>query len=348
MTSGSTAEPKLLPSRGRLYLDVLHGRSDPTEPAPHDVLMGAFAHVGVGLYLPLMAALLGAPLWAFDPSRIAPAAILPRAAEFGATYWLTVPSLLRRLLAVGRPDHPVPSLRMLATSGEALHGEDVDAIRALLGPDVTIAQRYGATEVGPIARHLIGPGELAPSGPLPAGRARDGLTLAIVDDDERPVPPGTVGRIRVDGRLSAISDAAVDLGDGRQRLVLSDLGTIGEDGLLRLTGRQDRMVKVGGVRVEPGAVEDVLRRVPGVREVAVVPVAIPGGEHRLVAHVVVDVPGGVAPEVLRAAARAALSSMAVPARFVIGTDPLPLLANGKLDRRSLVERSGTGSITTRR
>lgn len=335
MTSGSTAAPKLLASRSWHIDDLLVGRSDESEPGPDDILMGAFSHVGVGLYLPIVAALLGAPLWSFDPGRIAPSEVLPRAAALGATYWLTVPSLLRRLLAAGRPDAPLPRLRMLATSGEALHGEDVVAIRRLLGPDVTIAQRYGATEVGPIARHLIGPGESAPPGPLPAGEARAGLGITVVDDDERPVPAGTVGRIAVEGRLGAICEGATDVGDGRERVVLSDLGTLGDDGLLRIVGREDRMVKVGGVRVEPGAVEDVLRRVDGVREVAVVPVPIPGGEHRLVAHVVVDDPAAVTAAALRGAARAALTSMAVPARFVIGTEPLPLLANGKLDRRAL-------------
>lgn len=341
MTSGSTAEPKLLPVRGRLYRDLVAGRSDEAEPGRGDVLMAAFSHVGVGLYLPIAAALLGAPLWSFDPIRIAPSAILPRAAELGVTYWLTVPSLLRRLLALEHTAHPVPSLRTVATSGEALHGEDVQSIRTVLGPDVMVAQRYGATEVGPIARHFVGPGDPAPPGPLPAGRPRDGIVVTIVDDAELPVPPGSVGRIRVEGELGALNRDAMDLGDGQERLVLSDLGSIGPDGLLRLAGREDRMVKVGGVRVEPGAVEDVLRRVPGVREVAVVPVPIPGGEHRLVAHVVLDRPDAVTPEALRAAARASLTSMAVPARFVLGTDPLPLLPNGKLDRRSLIDRSRT-------
>ena len=337
MTSGSTAEPKVIATRATFYLDLLTGPPDVAEPGPDDLLMGAFAYIGVGLHLPLAAALFGRPLWSFDPNRLAPSAVLSGAAAFGATYWLTVPSMLRRLLSATRRGGPVPRLRMLATSGEALHGQDVRAIRDLLGPSVTIVQRYGATEVGSIARLVLGPGESAPDGPLPAGRPRDGLSVTIVDDDERPVPPGTVGRIRVEGRLSGAGIAATAVGGGRERFVLGDLGTIEADGLLRIVGRQDRMVKVGGVRIEPGAVEDVLRTVAGVREVAVVPVPIRGGEHRLVAHVVVDDPATVTATALRAAATASLTSMAVPARFVIGTEPLPLLPNGKLDRRALAE-----------
>jgi acyl-coenzyme A synthetase/AMP-(fatty) acid ligase len=336
-TSGSTAAPKPLSIRARWWADLVDGPDWPGRPRHDDVLFGPFARIGVGLVPPLVAAMLGTSAWSFDPSRIALGSVLGRAAEVGATHLTIVPSLLRRILTASRTDGTRPRLRVVSCSGEPLTGEDVLAIRAVLGDEVTVVQRYGSTECGPISGHAIGPETTPEPGPLPVGRPIPGIEVRIVDGHESPVPAGSIGRIEVTGRLIGTGFQVTELPDGRERFVTSDLGLVDDDGLLWIKGRDDRMVKIGGVRVEPGAVEGVLRSVPGVLEVAVVPTPIADGDLRLVAHVVIRPGAAATVDDLRQAALGPLSSMAVPARFVMRTDPLPLLPNGKIDRRALID-----------
>lgn len=60
-----------------------------------------------------------------------------------------------------------------------------------------------------------------------------------------------------------------------------DVGCLDEEGYLYLLGRTDDMIITGGLNVFPGEVEDVIRRHPKVKDVAVVGLPDPGGERLL-------------------------------------------------------------------
>ncbi|HEU4884131.1 MAG TPA: amino acid adenylation domain-containing protein, partial [Longimicrobium sp.] len=99
---------------------------------------------------------------------------------------------------------------------------------------------------------------------------------------------------------------------------------------LEYLGRLDQQVKVRGFRIEPGEIEAVLRRLPGVADCAVVARADDAGERRLVAYVV----GDAQPEQMRAHLRRTLPEYMVPGAFV-RLDALPLTPSGKVDRKAL-------------
>ncbi|CAM5242980.1 D-alanine--D-alanyl carrier protein ligase [Streptomyces tanashiensis] len=106
-----------------------------------------------------------------------------------------------------------------------------------------------------------------------------------------------------------------------------------EDGVVLYRGRLDHQVKVHGFRIEPGEIESVLLGHPAVEQ-AVVTAPLGGdGQRRLIAHVV---PDGEAPEPgeLLDWLRERLPAYMAPAHFVT-LDALPLLSNGKLDRKAL-------------
>lgn len=107
------------------------------------------------------------------------------------------------------------------------------------------------------------------------------------------------------------------------------------DGRLHVLGRSDDVVTVKGVNVALGAIEAVVRTELGVREVAVVAVSDERRGHRLMAYVVMSDPVGlpaIAPLVVERLGGAARPE-------VIDVDALPLLPNGKIDRRALAERA---------
>jgi aryl carrier-like protein len=106
------------------------------------------------------------------------------------------------------------------------------------------------------------------------------------------------------------------------------------DGQLDFVGRRDRQVKLHGYRIEPGEVEAVLARHPGVLMAAVVAREGPPGELRLVAYVVAREKPGPSAEALRVFLRERLPDFMVPATFV-PMESLPLTLSGKVDWRAL-------------
>jgi acyl carrier protein len=104
------------------------------------------------------------------------------------------------------------------------------------------------------------------------------------------------------------------------------------EGQLEFLGRNDFQVKVLGVRVELGEVEDRLLACDGVSEVVVTAREDRPGDQRLVAYYSGE--RAPEPEVLRAHARAGLPEYMVPSLYV-KLPSLPLSPSGKVDRRAL-------------
>ena len=158
-------------------------------------------------------------------------------------------------------------------------------IRAQLTPDLFIC--YASTECGFSSYGAVS------SFPTTSGAAGYTLPWAeveVVDDADRPLPPGEIGAIRARG-AEAVSgyyqaeDAGGDFRNGW--FYPGDLGALSTEGLLTIAGRTGEVMNCGGVKIAPLAVEDALLRCPGVRDAAAVAVSRPDGFDRPVAAVVV-------------------------------------------------------------
>ena len=112
-----------------------------------------------------------------------------------------------------------------------------------------------------------------------------------------------------------------------------DGGTV-EGGVVRVAGRLADVVVTGGEKVWPDPVERILRRLPGVADVAVAGRPDPEWGQRVVAWVV---PDGPPPDLdaVRDAVRAELPAYCTPKELVV-VDALPRTALGKVRRRALV------------
>jgi acyl-coenzyme A synthetase/AMP-(fatty) acid ligase len=335
-TSGSTGAPRLIADRAA----VIHGRTLPDldVPRPPERIASNVAAAG-GFLTRMVQALLSGDLFiGFTLDDRPPSEVVARLRAASITRLTVTPSVLRRLAQAGRESAPGTAERALSTVrevwtiGEPLQWSDVAAARRLCGPHVHVRNAYGSTEAGIITEHVVGPDAAVGEGPVPVGRAVAGRGVHVRDDEGRVVTDGTVGRIVVEGRFTTEGVGFEELPDGRERYVSSDLGRVDADGVLHHLGRADDTVKVAGMRVETSAVEAVIRALPGVVDVAVVPITLAPGEVRLVAHVVTDPARPADPAVLRRLTGAAVTGVAVPARFVLHTEPLPLLPSGKVDR----------------
>ncbi len=115
------------------------------------------------------------------------------------------------------------------------------------------------------------------------------------------------------------------------RVVTGDLGHFDDRGALVVTGRRDDVIITGGEKVQPAEVEDVLRRHPAVRDVAVA-----GRSDRVYGQALeaLIVGEGATPEEIVAWSRERLPSHQVPRR-VRFVERLPRSDGGKLLRREL-------------
>ena len=307
-TSGTAGAPKLVElsrvavsAAVGLSFDAL-GRSagmvalDPSEPW---VACLTPAHVG-GLAVLLRGLIFSSPVTVLERFE---ASMLVEQAPAGAHVAL-VPAMLRRLVEA-RAD--LSALGVLLVGGGAVDQELRDAAARLGGRVVTT---YGLTETC-------------------GGIAYDGC---LFEDTRARVVDGQVelhGPTLMEGyRHDPAATATAFTLDGWLRT--GDVGAIGDDGLLKVRGRLDEMIRTGADTVWPQEVERALRDHPKVAEVAVAGRPDPEWGERVVAFVV-PAHGEDPPTLdeLRAHASDRLARFKAPKDLVLVSE-LPRTASGKV------------------
>jgi acyl-CoA synthetase (AMP-forming)/AMP-acid ligase II len=195
---------------------------------------------------------------------------------------------------------------------------------------------YGATEVGSVT--FAHPGQCAD--PLAVGKPLPGVSILILDAEAphitRPLAPGIEGQvaIRATSMLSHyIGGDRTDPAFLQDYFLMGDLGRLGEDGALTITGRLKLLIDVGGFKVNPLEVERTIAQHPSIAEVVVLPVPVSQTVSRLKA-VVTSAGGEVPIDEVRAFTRARLAGHKVPRLFEV-VESLPKSPTGKVLRRQL-------------
>jgi acyl-CoA synthetase (AMP-forming)/AMP-acid ligase II len=225
---------------------------------------------GLGLGV-LGSVLHGATVLLFD--GFDPASIVSAFASNGATVFMGVPTMYVRLLEhVGREPAAGAALSKarLFTSGSApLPAGDFAAFRAATSH--AVLERYGMTET---FFTLSNPyeGERRPGS---VGLPVPGCEIRIVDDAGSSLPDGEAGELVVksNGMLTRYrnrpEETAASFRDGW--FLTGDVAARSPDGYVTLHGRKSvDFVKSGGYRISAREIEEILKRHPQVRDVAVV------------------------------------------------------------------------------
>ncbi|MDH1549377.1 MULTISPECIES: non-ribosomal peptide synthetase [Pseudomonas] len=242
-------------------------------------------------------------------------------------------------------------VRLVITGGEALTGEHLQRIRQAFAPQ-QFFNAYGPTETVVMPLACLAP-EVLPAalGSVPIGQVIGSRTAYILDEDLALLPQGGIGELYVGGAglaqgyhdrpgLSAERFVADPFGSAGGRLYRTgDLVRLGADGLVEYVGRADQQVKIRGFRIELGEIESRLQAHGDVDEAVVLALDLPGGK-QLVGYLVCQQAAADNEaqhrlrEAVKAEARQHLPDYMVPAHLVL-LDSLPLMGNGKLDRRAL-------------
>ncbi len=213
-----------------------------------------------------------------------------------------------------------------------------------------LVEGYGMTETSPVA---LGSPLSAARRPGMLGIPFPSTRMRVVDPDEpsRDVPRGERGELLLAGpqifagywRRPEESAEVLLEHDGTTWLRTGDVVVVEDDGFVRLVDRIKEVIITGGFNVYPSQVEEHLRRMPGVQDVAVV--GIPGGDlgEKVVAAIVLA-EGATRIELsaVRAWSESALARYAHPRDLVVLPE-LPRSQIGKVLRRvvrqQIIDRS---------
>lgn len=203
----------------------------------------------------------------------------PVLAQEGITATVMTPVLLSQLLdqAQGQVPQLAPALRWLLVGGKHFSVELKQRALQALGP--CVHEYYGTTETG--VNTMADPADLA-SHPGSVGRAYDGNDVAIVDATNKRLPALQSGRIAVDSYMNMASygdgQAPVIELDGQRFLLTPDKGYFDEQGRLFLLNRSDNPHN----HVNLYRLEDAIRAMPGVADVAILSSGAQAGDETFV------------------------------------------------------------------
>jgi amino acid adenylation domain-containing protein len=227
------------------------------------------------------------------------------------------------------------ALRYLLTGGDVLRRNPIP------GLGFTVVNNSGVSEASVVSTS----GVVGLDGVPGIGLPIEGVTVRVVDDEGRPVPPGTVGELMICGisvargylgrpELTA-RRFGVDPLDATQRAYRTgDRVRVTAAGEVEFAGRLDDQIQIRGLRVEVGEVAAQLATQPGVAESVVLPLG--DGDDRYLAAFVVPAEG-YDPAAITATLAARLPEYMLP-RGVLELDRFPVTTTGKIDRRVLADR----------
>jgi amino acid adenylation domain-containing protein len=282
-----------------------------------------------------------------ESAHLAPAKLVR---EQRLTMWASVPSAvgLMQSFHMLKPG-AFPSVRASVFCGEPLPAAYADAWQRA-APNSIVENLYGPTETTVAITRYRWDGAHSPAqcrdGIVPIGWMFDGQQGRVVDADLRAARPGEPGELCLAGSQVALGYWQNPAETARRFVTLPDAGDArwyrtgdlvrqDDDGCLYYLGRLDDQIKIRGYRVELQEIDHVVRQ--AAHADMVMTVAWPvrdGSAEGVVTFVAGSDPGGT--EGVLAACRARLPDYMVP-REIRFLDALPLSANGKIDRRRLVQ-----------
>ncbi len=256
------------------------------------------------------------------------------------TQTVMVPTMVAMLF-----DHPdfspdrLASLQMLTYGASPMPAATLERLFEAL-PDVEITQGYGMTECSALLTwldevdHRRGGPRLGS-----AGRAVEGVSLSIRDDNGDEVPRGGTGEVCARGGNFMQGywnkpDATDEAFRGGWYHT-GDAGYIDDEGYLFLVDRVKDMIVTGGENVYSAEVESALSKHPAVDQVAVIGIPHETWGEQVHAIVVVAADAQVTEDEIREFAREHIAGYKVPKSVEFRTEPLPLSGALKVLKREL-------------
>lgn len=255
-----------------------------------------------------------------------------------ATHTWMLPSTLDHVMDQLPSGFVKPERLEISTAGAALAAATRSRVCGALA--TSIVSSYGSNEVGPVCVMTEdGRGVVVP-----------GTEVQVVDEQDRDLPLGTPGQLRV--RNTVMADAYLDHAEATAQRFKQGWFYPGDEavmlapGELQLLGRSDDMLNFAGFKRRPEEVEATLNTLPGVRDAAAL--THPNHDGVVTLYLALVLQSGASTETVAPALRSALQ-LPVKQMVVRQFSALPRTSTGKLRRKSLLpffinppQTTGTG------
>ena len=338
-SSGTTGRPK----------GVMHRHASPQataetyardvlETAPDDRFLSVaklFFAYGLGNSLTFPMAVGATAI--LNPARPTPAGVLELVRNEQPTLFFASPGFVAALLDTDAPDDAFATVRLTVTAGEALPADLQRRFSERFGHPVL--DGIGSTE----ALHIFLSNTKGAVRPGTSGMPVAGYEARLHDEHGAEVlEADTPGYLHVRGPSTATGywerpeDTEAAFLDGGW-LRTGDVYTRSADGYWTFLGRNNDMIKAGGIWVSPAEVEATLVAHPDVLEAAVVGSVDDAGLEMVVAFLVPRAGHEIDPASIEAHCRAEMAAFKRPRRLVV-VDELPKTATGKTQRFALRQR----------
>ncbi|HVZ43444.1 MAG TPA: class I adenylate-forming enzyme family protein [Ramlibacter sp.] len=199
---------------------------------------------------------------------------------------LLSPTQLEALVASLPADYaPIPALRIFV-AGSSLPQQLSVKTRLRLTQQLFVV--YGSTEVGTVSMTHAAQADGRPGF---TGQVVPWVDVEVVDEEDRPVAPGTTGEVRMRSKVLVeryLDDDANEIALRGGWFYPGDAGTLDAHGGLTIVGRTRELINIGGLKLSPVAADEALSTVPGVKDVAVFGFDSPRGVRACAAVVAAD------------------------------------------------------------
>lgn len=251
-----------------------------------------------------------------------------------------VPSMYRAILD-SSSEKNLPALRFVVLAGEKSDDELVELSRFIC-PNTQLINEYGPTENTIATTSFMG---MVKGKTSIIGKPVYNHTVHIVNKDYNLMPVGVPGELCVSGKglargylneqeLTNEKFVSVPAVNGGERIYKTgDTAKWLPDGNIEFMGRMDEQIKIRGFRVELGEIESRLLQCELVKEVVVMVKEDKNGSKNIVAYLTSN--KAVETQELREYLSKTLPDYMIPS-FFVQLEKIPLMQNGKVDRKVLL------------
>jgi long-chain acyl-CoA synthetase len=293
-----------------------------------------------GLYQLLMAITIGGSL-IVEQSFTFQTTVFRQIEKYKPTVFPGVPTIYAMMIATSkRTVLSFDCIKKVTNTAAALPPEFIPDLKKIF-PNALIYKMYGLTECKRVC--YLEP-ELIDVKPESVGKAIPGTEVFLLSPEGNPVPPGERGILHIRGPHVMLGywhkeDLSMEMLrqgflPGERILCSNDWFKMDEEGFLYFLGRNDDIIKTRGEKVSPVEIENIIYKIAGIKEVAVIGIPDEIMGEAIIAFITAH--GKMHPDEkkIQKVCMSRLELFMVPQR-VIFLEEMPKSSNGKIDKKEL-------------
>jgi len=293
-----------------------------------------------GLYQLLMAITVGGSL-IVEQSFTFQTSVYKQIEMYKPTVFPGVPTIYAMMIATNKKTGlSFDCIQKVTNTAAALPAEFIPDLKKIF-PKALIFKMYGLTECKRVC--YLEP-ELVDIKTGSVGKAIPGTEVYLLSPEGDPVPPGKRGILHIRGphvmlgywHKEELSKEMLRQGNlpGERILCSNDWFKMDEEGFLYFLGRTDDIIKTRGEKVSPTEIENVIYKISGIKEVAVIGIPDEIMGEAIIAFVTTHGHLQIGEKEIQKECMSRLELFMVPQR-VIFLDEMPKSSNSKIDKKEL-------------